>query len=159
MIAAEQPDRAGRQAFEAPRAALDPVEGSALDLQWRVPAEALQVASMRHAVLSFADECGVTEAAKSDIALAVSEACTNVVMHAYVDAAAPGSLIVEVSYPNGAFVVAVRDEGRGMLARPDSPGLGLGLSIIGRLSQRLEIADNRASGTEVRMTFATAIEN
>jgi hypothetical protein len=46
-----------------------------------------------------------------------------------------------------------------MLARPDSPGLGLGLSIIGRLSQRLEIADNRASGTEVRMTFATAIEN
>ena len=67
------------------------------------------------------------------IALAVSEACTNVVMHAYVSAAAPGSLTVEASQRNGELVVAVRDEGQGMLPRPDSPGLGLGLSIIGRL--------------------------
>ena len=45
-----------------------------------------------------------------------------------------------------------------MLPRPDSPGLGLGLSIIGRLSQRLEIGENGPSGTEVRMTFAADAE-
>jgi hypothetical protein len=45
-----------------------------------------------------------------------------------------------------------------MLSRPDSPGAGLGLSIIGRLAQRLEIGENGPSGTEVRMTFAVAAE-
>jgi serine/threonine-protein kinase RsbW/stage II sporulation protein AB (anti-sigma F factor) len=71
---------------------------------------------------------------------------------------APGSLIVEASHRNGELVVAVRDEGQGMLSRPDSPGAGLGLSIIGRLAQRLEIGENGPSGTEVRMTFALAAE-
>jgi len=91
---------------------------------------------MREAVLSFAEACGVTEAVRVDIALAVGEACSNVVMHAYVGAPAPGSLTVEASHPSCELVVAVRDEGRGMLPRPDSPGLGLGLSIMGRLSSR-----------------------
>jgi anti-sigma regulatory factor (Ser/Thr protein kinase) len=108
---------------------------------------------MREAVLSFAEACGVTEAVRVDIALAVGEACSNVVMHAYVGAPAPGSLTVEASHPGGELLVAVRDEGRGMLPRTDSPGLGLGLSIMGRLSERLEIDDNGARGTHVRMTF------
>ena len=42
--------------------------------------------------MDFAEACGATKAAQVDIALAVGEACTNVVMHAYVGAAAPGSL-------------------------------------------------------------------
>ena len=125
-----------------------------LDLLRRVPAEASEVAGLRRAVLRFAEACGVTEAGCADVVLAVGEACANVVTHAYVDAAAPGSLTVEASYPDGELVVAVRDEGRGMVPRVDSPGLGLGLSIIGQLSQRLEIGDNGACGTEVRMTFA-----
>jgi len=153
VSSAEQPDGAG-----PPGAALHAVESSPPVLLRRVPAEADQVAGLRNAVLRFADANGATKAAQDDIALAVSEACTNVVMHAYVSAAAPGSLTVEASHLNGEFVVAVRDEGRGMLPRPDSPGLGLGLSIIGRLSQRLEIGENGASGTEVRMAFAVAAE-
>jgi hypothetical protein len=43
-----------------------------------------------------------------------------------------------------------------MLPRTDSPGLGLGLSLIGRLSQQLEISQNDARGTELRMSFAGA---
>jgi len=124
----------------------------------RVPAVAHEVAGMRDAVLSFAGARGVTEAGLADIALAVSEACSNVVLHAYIDAAAPGSLTVAWGQRNGQFVVAVRDEGRGMLPRADSPGLGLGLSIIGRLTERLEIIDEGVCGTEVRMTFAVASE-
>ena len=79
-------------------------------------------------------------------------------MHAYVSAAAPGSLTVEASHLNGDLIVAVRDEGQGMLPRHDSPGLGLGLSIIGRLAQRLEIGENGPSASELRMTFAAAAE-
>ena len=158
MTSPEQHERARRRGFEAPRAALLPVHASPVDLVRRVPAEAGQVAGIRHAVLSFAEARGASQAAQADIALAVSEACTNVVMHAYVFAAAPGSLIAEASHRNGELVVAVRDEGQGMLSRPDSPGAGLGLSIIGRLAQRLEIGENGPSGTEVRMTFALAAE-
>jgi anti-sigma regulatory factor (Ser/Thr protein kinase) len=121
-----------------------------------VPAEAEEIAGMRNAVLALAEERGMTKAARADIALAVSEACTNVVMHAYIDARAPGSLTVEASHHGGELVVAVRDEGRGMLPRPDSPGLGLGLSLIGRLSHRVEIGQNGACGTEVRLTFLAA---
>ena len=136
--------------------ALHAVESSLPALVQRVPAEADQVAGVRNAVMDFAEACGATKAAQVDIALAVGEACTNVVMHAYVGAAAPGSLTVEASQVDGELVVAVRDEGRGMLPRTDSPGLGLGLSIIGQLAQRLQIFEHGASGTEVRMTFALA---
>jgi serine/threonine-protein kinase RsbW len=71
----------------------------------------------------------------------------------------PGSLAVEAFHLDGELVVAVRDEGGGMLPRTDSPGLGLGLSIMGRLSHRLEISEHGASGTEVRMTFVVAAED
>jgi serine/threonine-protein kinase RsbW len=136
---------------EAPRAAL-----SQPPLLRHVPAHAAEVAGLRSAVASFAETCGVTEPARADVALAVGEACTNVVMHAYAGAEAPGSLIVEASHFDGELVVEVRDEGRGILPRADSPGLGLGLSIIARLSHRLEIGKNGTSGTEVRMTFAVS---
>jgi serine/threonine-protein kinase RsbW len=127
-----------------------------MDLVRRVPAAAGEIAGMRNAVLGLAEERGMTKATRADIALAVSEACTNVVMHAYIDAPAPGPLTVEASHRDGELMVAVRDEGRGMLPRPDSPGLGLGLSLIDQLSQRLEINQNGACGTEVRLTFMTA---
>jgi anti-sigma regulatory factor (Ser/Thr protein kinase) len=141
---------------DTPRVALRPLAPSPLPLLSQVPAHAAEVAGLRTAVVTFAETCGINESARADVALAVGEACTNVVMHAYVGADAPGSLIVEASQLDGALVVAVRDEGRGMLPRADSPGLGLGLSIIARLSHRLEIGMNGTSGTEVRMTFVVS---
>lgn len=122
----------------------------------RVPAEAGEIAGVRNAVLALAEGRGMPKAARADVALAVSEACTNVVMHAYIDDSAPGCLTVEASHHDGELVVCVRDEGRGMLPRTDSPGLGLGLSLIGRLSQRVEIGQNGARGTAVRLTFLAA---
>jgi serine/threonine-protein kinase RsbW len=154
MGSAEQPDGAGGQWL-----ALHAVQSSPPVLVRRVPAEADQVAGVRNAVRSFAEARGADKAAQGDIALAVGEACTNVVMHAYVGAVGPGSLAVEAFHLDGELVVAVRDEGGGMLPRTDSPGLGLGLSIMGRLSHRLEISEHGASGTEVRMTFVVAAED
>ena len=111
---------------------------------------------MRNAVLMLAEQCGMTAAARADVALAVSEACTNVVMHGYIDAPAPGYLTVEASHHDGELAVSVCDEGKGMPPRTDSPGLGLGLSLIGRLSQRVEVGQNGARGIEVRLTFLVA---
>ena len=120
----------------------------------RVPALAAEVATIRHAVLESAKAHRIARTPRNDIALAVSEACANVVMHAYRDAAAPGPLAVEAYRDDGEFFVVVSDEGSGMSPRTDSPGLGLGLGLIGRLTQRLEITSNDPVGATITMVFA-----
>ena len=57
---------------------------------------------------------------------------------------------------DGQLTVVVSDEGRGILPRPDSPGLGLGLPLIATLSSSLELGTNDRDQTEVRMTFDLA---
>ena len=91
---------------------------------------------------------------RADIALAVSEACANVVLHAYLGAGAPGPLHVETYRRHDEFVVVVSDEGRGIAPRANSPGMGLGLALIARLTQRLEIGSNGAGGSKLTMAFA-----
>jgi serine/threonine-protein kinase RsbW len=112
------------------------------------------VAGIRHAVLAAAEAYGMSAADRADIALAVSEACANVVAHAYVDDAAPGPLCVKTYRRDDEFVVVVSDEGTGIAPRADSPGLGLGLALIARLTQRLEIGSNGLGGAKVTMAFA-----
>jgi serine/threonine-protein kinase RsbW len=51
------------------------------------------------------------------------------------------------------LVVIVRDEGRGIAPRTDSPGLGLGLPLIASLAESLELGRGEDQRTEVRMTF------
>ena len=125
-----------------------------MQVHMRVLAEADQVATVRHAVLQSAKANGIDHAPRNDIALAVSEACANVVMHAYRDAAQPGPLAVDAYRHNGEFFVVVCDEGPGLTPHTDSPGLGLGLGLIGRLTQRLEITRNDPVGATITMVFA-----
>ena len=124
------------------------------EVHLRVPAVAAQVATVRHAVLASAMAHGIGPAPRDDIALAVTEACTNVVLHAYRDTAAPGPLAVEAFRDDGEFHVIVCDEGPGMCPRTDSPGLGLGLGLIGTLAQRFEITSNDPVGATIEMVFA-----
>jgi serine/threonine-protein kinase RsbW len=123
------------------------------DMRWSVQAASVEVAGVRHAVLASAAAYAIPQAFMDDIALAVSEACANVVMHAYPGAPAPGPLTVETYREDSEFVVVVSDEGIGFSPRTDSPGLGLGLALISRLSQRLEITDNAPAGARVTMAF------
>ena len=87
----------------------------------------------------------------SDIKLAVTEACTNVVVHAYPDR--EGELGVRALVDDRRLTVVVVDTGRGILPRPDSPGLGLGLPLIATLAESLELGTGPSDETEVRMTF------
>ena len=49
--------------------------------------------------------------------------------------------------------LVVLDRGRGIVPRPDSPGLGLGLPLIATLAESLELGTGKLEETEVRMTF------
>ena len=91
------------------------------------------------------------------MALAVSEAITNAVLHAYREEQAGPMRVVACAEPDR-LVVVVRDYGCGMSPNPDSPGLGLGLAVIGRLATELNIErPDEGGGTRLRMCFANAL--
>jgi anti-sigma regulatory factor (Ser/Thr protein kinase) len=69
-----------------------------------------------------------------------------------IDVVEPGPLIVEAYCPDRRIVVIVTDEGRGWFLVLSAPGLGLGLPVIARLTQQVEISD-RVPGTRMQMTF------
>ena len=59
------------------------------DLQLHLPARAENVAVIRHALGGLGDALGLDPGDLADMKLAVTEACTNVVMHAYPEDVAP----------------------------------------------------------------------
>ena len=121
------------------------------DLVLTLPARAENVAVVRHAFGGLGDALDIDDQVLADVKLAVTEACTNVVVHAYPDGEGP--LEVAAALRDDRLSVAVRDEGRGMLPRPDSPGLGLGLPLIATLAETLELGTREEHGAEIRMTF------
>ena len=121
------------------------------DFELTLPARAENVAVIRHAFGGLSDALAVPDHALADVKLAVTEACTNVVVHAYPDGEGP--MAVSAGLAEGALTVVVSDEGRGILPRPDSPGLGLGLPLIATLASSLELGTNDRDETEVRMVF------
>jgi serine/threonine-protein kinase RsbW len=95
------------------------------------------------------------EAEANDILTAATEACNNVVLHAY--EGEEGPLKVEVRLVADALQVVVRDHGTGIKARSiaNESSLGIGLPIIRTLVDRLELRDGPEGGTEVCMEFGT----
>jgi anti-sigma regulatory factor (Ser/Thr protein kinase) len=125
------------------------------DLQLTLPARAENVAVVRHALGGLGDALGLDPDAIADVKLAVTEACTNVVLHAYPEGEGDLEVTADV-LPDGEIAIAVRDAGRGMGPRPDSPGLGLGLPLIASLTEQLEVGGDDGAATEVRMVFRVA---
>jgi serine/threonine-protein kinase RsbW len=107
----------------------------------------------RRAVSEFAASAGATARALGAIAVCVSEAITNSVVHAYRYEDRPGRVEVEAELEGDALSVRIRDHGGGLQPRLDSPGLGLGLPLIAKLSASLEILAPEYGGTEIMMRF------
>ena len=119
-----------------------------------LPAAPESVPRLRRAVTSFATTAGASDGLGLKVALAVSEACTNVVIHAYRRAGVPGEVAVTAERRDGALWVEISDWGEGMRPRADSPGLGLGTPLMATLADHLEICDNPGGrGTVVRLEF------
>jgi serine/threonine-protein kinase RsbW len=127
------------------------VEIQTPDLEITLPARAENVAVVRHAVGGLGEVLEVDDQTLSDIKLAVTEACTNVVVHAYPGGEGPMGL--RASIADRRLHLVVIDRGRGIVPRPDSPGLGLGLPLIATLAESLELGTGRDEETEVRMIF------
>jgi serine/threonine-protein kinase RsbW len=91
-----------------------------------------------------------------DIRTAVTEACNNVVLHAY--EGEEGPMEIELGTSTGAVEVIVRDHGVGIRPRiraADETALGIGLPLIQALVHSVEFSDAGGDGTEVRMEFLT----
>jgi len=115
-------------------------------------AEPPAVPRARASVTAFARAAGASPDVVDDIRLAVSEAATNVVLHAYLGSA-PGPLDVRASLEGRRLEVEVCDEGGGLRARPDSPGLGIGLSLISAVTESVQISQSERKLNRVIMTF------
>ena len=112
------------------------------------------VGQIRRRAAAFASAAGASKEMTDAVALAVSETVTNAVVHAYVGKE-PGLVSVECRAAGGRLIVQVIDEGAGVAARDDSPGVGHGLAAVGALAQALEITSKPdGSGTVVTMSFA-----
>ncbi|MEA2157038.1 MAG: hypothetical protein QOE11_3178 [Solirubrobacteraceae bacterium] len=128
--------------------------GAALDAVY--PAQAPRVADIRHDVATIATGFGAGELALVQINLAVSEAATNAILHAYRDGMKAGDVRVLVTHEDDFLDVSICDRGVGMSPRRDSPGMGLGLSLMAHESHSCEIRTSPAGGTEVVLRFALA---
>jgi anti-sigma regulatory factor (Ser/Thr protein kinase) len=126
---------------------------NAPDLEISLPARPENVAILRHVLGGIGDALGIDAESLADLRLAVSEACSNVVVHAY-PGEEEGLMDFDVTVSGERTLdVVVRDHGRGMAPRADSPGLGVGLPLIATLTQSLQLTAGPDGGTEVHMTF------
>jgi anti-sigma regulatory factor (Ser/Thr protein kinase) len=124
------------------------------DLRLVLPNRADNVALVRQALTGLGELLGLDEGLVNDIKTAVSEACNNVVLHAY--DGEEGPLEVYVCPDDTRLDIVVADRGTGIKPRPPEPEAGVqgvGLSLIQALTDRVEFSGAAGEGTEVKMQF------
>ena len=123
-------------------------------LYMRLPARAENVAVVRHALAGLAEQIGMDEAGIADLKTVVTEACMNVVVHAYPGESGP--LTVEADPDTEGLTVTVSDSGSGISPQAESEraSLKLGLSLIAALSSSFSISGGLDRGTEVMMRLS-----
>jgi serine/threonine-protein kinase RsbW len=126
---------------------MDKTAGSS-GLELNLQPLATSVGMARQAAGNLAKELG---ADPEDVRLAVSEAVGNAVIHAFVGRE-PGVVTLTARTSSGWLLVTVSDNGRGMTPNIDSPGLGLGISLISKVAEQVNF-DSTDDGTTVSMSF------
>lgn len=118
------------------------------------PAVADTVPVARAAVCELAAGAGLSDRRLQSLQLAVSEAVTNVVRHAYPDRS--GTVWLTAALHTDELCVLVADSGCGHQTRSDDPGLGLGLALIAHECDQMMVSERAGGGTELRMRFLLA---
>lgn len=116
----------------------------------RFPGVPESVAAIRHELAEMAARCGFDEATIAAVALAVTEAATNAIVHAYEHR--EGDLEVSAEVVDGELQVVIADTGPGLVPRADSPGLGLGLPLMAHFAARMDVVQ-RDPGTALHLVF------
>jgi serine/threonine-protein kinase RsbW len=122
----------------------------AIPFEATIPGTPMGVRVLRGHMAEMARDCGMDADAIADVRLAVTEAATNAVLHAYAES--KGELRVTADVQDGELAIIIGDTGPGLIARRDSPGLGVGLAVIANVARRLKI-DTHPGGTEIYMAF------
>lgn len=125
------------------------------ELRLVLPNRADNVALVRQALAGVVEVLELGRARMLDINAAVSEACNNVVVHAY--EGDQGPMDVRLCIQAEELEVVVRDRGVGIRPNVPEPGRevqGLGLSLIQSLTDRVEFAGGVGDGTKVTMGFS-----
>jgi serine/threonine-protein kinase RsbW len=122
-----------------------------------LPSRADNVVLVREVLNALAESVEFGGGALDDAKAAVSEACNNVVIHAYPDGEGP--LEVDLAVTPGELAVVVRDFGVGTVTNAqddETPGRGIGLAVIEALAGSVELRVRPGDGVEVEMTFPIA---
>jgi serine/threonine-protein kinase RsbW len=121
------------------------------------PAVPESIPAARRALNRWLRALGVAQEVIRDVALALSEAVTNVVRHAY-PRGRPGEFRVEASYTGGEVRVLVEDDGAHAEAlAEDTANLGLGIPLMQRISGRFERECTPGRGTRVSIVVPAAV--
>jgi len=131
-----------------------PTEGKRERLVYErvLPAIPTSVGFMRRELDAALERIDVPRLRRHDVALVLTEAAANVVVHAY-PSAAPGLLYALVALTAEGLELDVYDQGRGMVPGSRSSGLGVGLALMARLADDLEIAPSEGGGLKVTAVF------
>jgi serine/threonine-protein kinase RsbW len=124
------------------------------ELHLSLPATADNVIVVRQAVAGLGEALGLTASRIADLKTVVSEACNNVVLHAY--EGDPGPIEVTAEPHSGELEVQIADRGRGFRPRANEtdPSLGLGLPLIAALSDSFEISGGVGKGSRTTIRFS-----
>lgn len=133
---------------------IDRLHDDDADVLLRLPAVRGSVGVARQLVLGLGDHLGLDDDRGGDIAIAVSEACANSVMHAYPNEVA-GQVELLAWLSPGSLVVAIRDSGAGISPRIENEraGLGLGLPLMIAIADQVLFHRDNGGIQEVRMRF------
>jgi serine/threonine-protein kinase RsbW len=123
------------------------------DVRLTLPAKPENVAVVRHVLGAFAQSLRLSDELVEDLRLAVTEACTNVVRHAYPEGE-PGAVEISIQPRAEDVRVVVADWGRGVGPSPDTAGPGLGLPLIAAIADTVDLQSAPGGGSRVSMTFA-----
>ncbi len=126
------------------------------DVLLSLSARAENVAVVRHVLGAFGDISRLPPDRMDDVRLAVTEACTNVVRHAY--DAPDGRIDVRVRSGDAHLRVTIADTGRGLAGDSNRGGPGFGLPLIASLADEVEFDHRRGGGSRIAMSFTSARE-
>lgn len=108
----------------------------------------------RRALVDFAARAGADGERLEAIRLAVSEAVTNVVIHAY--RKTPGMIAVNAAVAGGELTVLIADSGCGPQVPACRPGLGMGWALIADACEVFSVTERSDGGTEAELRFNLA---
>jgi anti-sigma regulatory factor (Ser/Thr protein kinase) len=117
-----------------------------------LPAVPTSVSFMRRELDTALERIDVPPVRRRDVALVLTEAAANVVVHAY-SGGSPGLVYALAALTAAGLELDVYDRGHGMVPGGHSAGLGVGLALMSRLADGLDIAPIEGGGLRVTALF------